>query len=60
MSQSAEKTCIGIFRCFSDFSYRRILCIRKVGHDVLSEFICLTVPKKFIEVPFRVSKVFWY
>ena len=60
MSHSAERNCIGIFRCFTDFGFRSILCIREVGHDVLSEFICLTVPINFIGVPSCVSQNFWY
>ena len=57
MSHSAEKNCTGIFRCFTDFGYRRILCIIEVGHDVLSEFICLTVPIKVIGEPFCVPEI---
>ena len=49
-----RKNCTGIFRCFTDFGYRRILCIIEVGHDVLPEIICLTVPIKIIGEPFCV------
>ena len=60
MSLSAAKNCTGIFRCFTDFGYRRILCIREVGDDVLSEFICLTVQIKLIGVPSCVRQTSWY
>ena len=39
---------------------RKTLCIRGVGHDILSEFFCLIVPKKFIGLHFCVSEIFWY
>ena len=37
----------------------KFLCNRGVGHDFCRVF-CLTVPKKFIGVPFCVSQTFWY
>ena len=50
----------GIFKCFIDFGDRKTLCIRGVGHDILSEFFCLIVPKKFIGLHFCVSEILWY
>ena len=45
LSHSAEKLRRGIFQCFSNFGYSKILCITGVYHDFLSKNFCLTVPK---------------
>ena len=59
LSHSVEKKCTGTFKSFTDFDKRNILCIREVGHDFLSELICLTVPIKFIGEPFCVPDNFF-
>ena len=37
------------------FGYRKILSLRGVGHEFLSNIFCLTKPKKFAEESFSVS-----
>ena len=45
--------------CFTDFGYRKFLCIRGVGHDFLSELF-VSQHKKIIGVHFSVSEILWY
>ena len=56
----AEKNCTGILQCFTDFRYRKILCIGGESHDFLSKIFCPTVPKNLAGEPFCVSDVFRY
>ena len=52
LSHSAEKVRRGTLQCVTKFRYRKILFFRGLGHDFLSNFFCLTVPKNFVEEPF--------
>ena len=38
----------------------KFFCMRRGYHDFLSKIFCFTVPKNFVEEPFRVSKKFCY
>ncbi len=53
-SHSAEIFRRGIFYCFINFRYRKMLGIKERGEhqDFLSKIISLTVPKNFVGQPF--------
>ena len=50
-SHSAEKFCRGTLQCVTILAYRKKFCFRRLCHDFLSIFFCLTVPKNFLEEP---------
>ena len=37
------------------FGYRKLLCIRRVCHDILSKSFCRTVPEKIVQDSFSVQ-----
>ena len=39
------------------FWYRKVLCIRGVGHDFFTEIFCRTVPVKKVDEYFSVSLI---
>ena len=57
LSHSDERNCRGIFKCVTDFGYRKILCIKGVCYDILSKTFCLTVPKKIVRKSLGVSLI---
>ena len=57
-SHSAEKFLSGIFYCFNNFRYRKLLGIEEGGeHDIWSKNFRLPVPKKFVEGSFTASLI---
>ena len=60
MSHSAEEVCRGILQCFTFFEYGKVLCIRGVCQDFLSNIFGLTILENLVVEPFCVSEKFWY
>ena len=60
LSHTAEKFRRGTLWCVTNSGYRKISCLRGLCQDFLSNFFCLTVPKKFVGESFSVSENFWY
>ena len=42
---------------FHFFGYRKMFCIRRVCHDILSKIFCRTEPKKIVEESSSVSLI---
>ena len=60
LSHGIEKLCRGTFCVSQNFRCRKILFLRGLCHDFLSNFFCLAVPKNFVWEPSCVSQNFWY
>ena len=59
LSHGAEKFRRGTLLCFTKFLIPKNVRDNRGGwyHDFLSKLFCLTVPKKFVGEPFRVSLI---
>ena len=57
LSHNAKKIIEESFCVSLNFEYRKNFSIRGVFHDILSNFFCLTVPKKIGHESFGVSLI---